>query len=112
MADMDKVSSKLKNVFGDAVVKKDLMLYGHIGRLPRFIAEYLIAAVCGDRITEEGLKKVSEVVDKYYREPQEKDVVKYDLVKKGRVKLIAELKVGKDLETCLLYTSPSPRDRG
>lgn len=103
VTDMDKVSSKLKNVFGDAVVKKDLMLYGHIGRLPRFIAEYLIAAVCGDRITEEGLKKVSEVVDKYYREPQEKDVVKYDLVKKGRVKLIAELKVGKDLETGLNY---------
>jgi len=103
VTDMDKVSSKLKNVFGDAVVKKDLMLYGHIGRLPRFIAEYLIAAVCGDRITEEGLKKVSEVVDKYYREPQEKDVVKYDLVKKGSVKLIAELKVGKDLETGLNY---------
>jgi predicted ATP-dependent Lon-type protease len=65
----DAVSSKLKNVFGDAVVKKDLTLYGHIGRLPRFIAEYLIANVCGDRMTEDCLKKVSEVVERYYREP-------------------------------------------
>ena len=103
MADMDKVSSKLKNVFADAVVKKDLMLYGHIGRLPRFIAEYLIGTVCGDRITEDGLKKISEIVDKYYREPQEKDVVKYELVKKGSIRIIAELKVGKDIETGLNY---------
>jgi ATP-dependent Lon protease len=99
VSSFDAVSSKLKNVFGDAVVKKDLTLYGHIGRLPRFIAEYLIANVCGDRMTEDCLKKVSEVVERYYREPQEKDVVKHELVKNGRVKIIGEMKVGKDVET-------------
>ncbi|MEM4004244.1 MAG: BREX system Lon protease-like protein BrxL [Desulfurococcaceae archaeon] len=103
MSDMDRVSSKLKNVFGEAAVRKDLMLYGHIGRLPRFIAEYLIASICGDKVTEDGLRKVSEIVEKYYREPQEKDVVKYELVKNGRIDIIGEIKVWKDIETELNY---------
>jgi len=100
---IDAVSSKLKNIFEDAVVKKDLILYGHIGRLPRFIAEYLIANICGDRMNEDCLKKVSEVVEKYYREPQEKDVVKHELVKNGKIRIIGEVKVGKDVETGLNY---------
>jgi len=103
MSSIDAVSSKLKDVFGDAVVKKDLTLYGHIGRLPRFIAEYLIASICGDRINEECLRKVSDAVERYYREPQEKDVVKHELVKNGRVKIIGEIKVGKDVESGLNY---------
>lgn len=103
MSKIDAVSSKLKNIFEDAVVKKDLILYGHIGRLPRFIAEYLIANICGDRMNEDCLKKVSEVVEKYYREPQEKDVVKHELVKNGKIRIIGEVKVGKDVETGLNY---------
>ena len=103
MSSMDDVSSRLKYIFDDAVVRKDLILHGHIGRLPRFIAEYLIATVCGDRITPECLKKVSELVERYYREPQEKDVVKFDLVEKGRVNLIAEIKVEKDVRSGLNY---------
>ena len=103
MSSMDDVSSRLKYIFEDAVVRKDLILHGHIGRLPRFIAEYLIATVCGDRITPECLKKVSELVERYYREPQEKDVVKFDLVEKGRVDLIAEIKVEKDVRSGLNY---------
>ncbi|MEM4521171.1 MAG: BREX system Lon protease-like protein BrxL [Candidatus Bathyarchaeia archaeon] len=105
MSNMDNVSAKLKYIYDQAVVKKDLILHGHIGRLPRFIAEYLIAKVCGDQITPEGLKKVSELVEKYYREPQEKDRVKFDLVKNGKVDLIAELKVEKDIETGLNFAN-------
>jgi len=100
---MDLTSAKLKNVFGDAVVRKDIIRYGHIGRLPRFIAEYLIASICGDRFDEKCFKKVSEIVEKYYREPQEKEIVKYELVKKGRVEIIAEIRVGKDVRTGLNY---------
>jgi len=48
MSSMDNVSAKLKYVYDQAVVRKDLILHGHIGRLPRFIAEYLIAKACGD----------------------------------------------------------------
>jgi len=100
---MDNVSAKLKYIFDQAVVKKDLILYGHIGRIPRFIAEYLIARACGDHVTSECLKKVSEIVEKYYREPQEKDRVKFDLVKNGRVDLIAEVKVEKDVKSGLSF---------
>lgn len=87
------------------MVKKDLILHDHIGRLPRFIAEYLIARVCGDEITAECLKKVSELVERFYREPQEKDIVKFDLVKNGKVELIAEVKVEKDAETGLNFVN-------
>jgi len=102
---MDDVSSRLKYIFGQAAVKKDLILHGHIGRLPRFIAEYLIAKACGDQITTECLKKVSELVEKYYREPQEKDKVKFDIVKNAIVELIAEIKVEKDVETGLNFVN-------
>jgi ATP-dependent Lon protease len=105
MSNMDNVSSKLKYIYDQAVVRKDLILHGHIGRMPRFIAEYLIAKACGDQVTTECLKKVSELVEKYYREPQEKDRVKFDLVKNGRVELIAEIKVEKDVETGLNFAN-------
>jgi len=103
MSDMDNVSAKLKYIFDQAVVRKDLILHGHIGRMPRFIAEYLIAKACGDHITPECLRKVSILVEKYYREPQEKDKVKFDLVKNGKIDLIAEIKVEKDVETGLNF---------
>jgi ATP-dependent Lon protease len=102
---MDEVSSRLKYIFGAAAVRKDLSLYGHIGRMPRFIAEYLISLICRDKITPESLKQVSEIVERYYREPQEKDRVKFDLVKNGRQELIAELKVEKDVESGLNFAS-------
>jgi len=100
---MDAISAKLKSVFGDAVVRKDLILYSHIGRLPRFIAEYLIASICGDRIDEKCLRRVSEIVERYYREPQEKERVKYELVRRGKVDIIAEIRVGKDVRSGLNY---------
>jgi len=105
MSLMDNVSAKLKYIYNQAVVRKDLILHGHIGRLPRFIAEYLIAKACGDQVTPECLKKVSELVEKYYREPQEKDKVKFDLVKNGKVELIAEIKVEKDVESGLNFAN-------
>jgi len=105
MSNIDNVSSKLKYIYDQAVVRKDLILHGHIGRMPRFIAEYLIAKACGDQVTTECLKKVSELVEKYYREPQEKDRVKFDIVKNGRVELIAEIKVEKDVETGLNFAT-------
>ena len=101
MTSMDDVSARLKYIYGPAVVRKDLILHGHIGRLPRFIAEFLIAKACGDKITPEELKKVSDIVEKYYREPQEVERVKYDLVKHGHVDLIAEVRVVKDVDTGL-----------
>jgi ATP-dependent Lon protease len=105
MSSIDNASSKLKYIFGRAVVRKDLILHGHIGRLPRFIAEYLIAEACGDNVTQECLKKVSDLVEKYYREPQEKDKVKFDLVKNGKVDMIAEIKVEKDVESGLNFVN-------
>jgi len=105
MSSIDEVSSRLKAVYGDAVVRKDLVLHGHIGRIPRFIAEYLIALTCKDEITVDCLKKVSEIVERYYREPQEKDRVKFDLVKNGRQDLIAEIKVEKDIDSGLNFAS-------
>ncbi|RLG51696.1 MAG: BREX system Lon protease-like protein BrxL [Thermoproteota archaeon] len=105
MVDIDNVSAKLKYIYDQAVVRKDLILHGQIGRMPRFISEYLIAKACGDHITPECLKKVSELVERYYREPQEKDRVKFDLVKNGRVDLIAEIKVEKDVDTGLNFAN-------
>jgi predicted ATP-dependent Lon-type protease len=42
---MDELNVKLRYVFGDVVVRKDVVLYQEVARLPRFISEYLISSL-------------------------------------------------------------------
>jgi predicted ATP-dependent Lon-type protease len=42
---MDELNAKLRYVFGDVVVRKDVVLYQEVARLPRFISEYLISSL-------------------------------------------------------------------
>lgn len=52
MGGMDELNAELKYVFGDVVVKKNVVLYQEVARLPRFISEYLISSLGKEKAEE------------------------------------------------------------
>ncbi len=96
---MDELNAKLRYVFGDVVVRKDVVLYQEVARLPRFISEYLISSLGKDRPDREDLEKISKVVSECYPEPRDRDKVLHDLMKTGEYKVIDEVKVFTDVST-------------
>lgn len=96
---MDEVNAKLKYVFGDVVVRKDVVLYQEVARLPRFISEYLISSLGKEAPEREDLRKIANMVSRCYPEPRDRDKVLHDLMKNGEYKVIDEVKVFTDIAT-------------
>lgn len=94
---MDELNAKLRYVFGDVVVRKDVVLYQEVARLPRFISEYLISSIGKEKPERSDLEKISRVVLDCYPEPRDRDKVLHDLMKTGEYKVIDEVKVFTDV---------------
>ena len=99
MGRMDELDAKLRYVFGDVVVRKDVVLYQEVARLPRFISEYLIASLGKEVPSREDLERISELVSKCYPEPRDRDKILHDLMKLGEYKVIDEVKVFTDISS-------------
>jgi ATP-dependent Lon protease len=96
---MDELNVKLRYVFGDVVVRKDVVLYQEVARLPRFISEYLISSLGKEKPDREDLEKISRVISECYPEPRDRDKVLHDLMKTGEYKVIDEVKVFTDISS-------------
>jgi len=93
---MDELNAKLKYVFSDVVVRKDVVLYQKVARLPRFISEYLISSLGKEKPDREDLAKVANLISSCYSELRDRDKVLHDLMnlmKIGEYKVINEIKV-------------------
>jgi len=97
MSKMDELNAKLRYVFGDVVVRKNVVLYQEVARLPRFISEYLISSLSKEKPNKEDLEKISKIVLQSYPEPRDRDKVLHDLMKNGEYKVIDEVKVFTDV---------------
>jgi len=93
---MSELFNKVKKYFGDYAVDKKLVYELELVKLPRYVAEYLISEFMGWSDWEE---KLRNFIREHYYEPEEKEVVKHELVTKGSVKVIDELRVFVDIET-------------
>lgn len=96
---MDELNAKLKYVFSDVVVKKDVVLYQEVARLPRFISEYLISSLGKEKPDREDLERISKFISECYPEPRDRDKVLHDLMKSGEYRVIDEVKVFTDISS-------------
>jgi ATP-dependent Lon protease len=95
---MSELNNKVQRCFGDYAVDKRLAYELELAKLPRYVAEYLISEFLpsggGD-----WQGRLREFIEKYYHEPEEKQVVRHRLVTEGSVKVIDELRVNVDVTT-------------
>jgi ATP-dependent Lon protease len=91
------LDNKVLRYFGDYAVDKRLAYELELTKLPRYVAEYLIS----EFLPEGGdwQSKLRNFIENYYHEPEEKEVVRHELVTKGFVKVIDELRVYVDVAT-------------
>lgn len=89
----DSWSEKLEEVYPGAVVNKSIAQHLQAAKLPRFVAEYLIAMFCGDDDVEEGIRQINEQLRLHMPERKQKDLVKDRLTQTGEYKLIDRFKV-------------------
>lgn len=89
----DSWSSKLEEIYPGAVVNKAIAQHLEAAKLPRFVAEYLIAMFCRDDDVEEGIRQINEQLRLHMPERKQKDLVKDRLTQTGEYKLIDRFKV-------------------
>jgi ATP-dependent Lon protease len=92
---MDELGEKVLRVFGDAAVEKSLAVMDVVSRLPRFIAEYIVSKYY--RRGGDWVSAVTRVVQEFYPDPKDKEIVLSRLLREGSVKLIDEFRVSVDL---------------
>lgn len=86
-------SRKLEEVYPGAIVDKSIARKLEATKLPRFVAEYLIAMFCKGDDVDEGIRELNEQLRRYMPERKEKDAVLDVLEKTGEYKLIDHFKV-------------------
>jgi len=89
----DSWSEKLERVYPGAVVNKSIAQHLEATKLPRFVAEYLIAMFCRDDDVEEGIRQINEQLRLHMPERKQKNLVKDRLIQMGEYKLIDRFKV-------------------
>ena len=95
---MQHWESKLKQVFGNAVVDKGLMIKFDGLRLPRFVSEYLVADYIGRFGQREGMEQMEAFLDRYYPKPNSTDAYHYRLQQEGEVSIVDNFKVNVHVE--------------
>jgi len=88
-------SHKVREIFGDLAVDKSLTLRHEVGRLPRFISEYLLSLYSGK---ESGFEKLSQAIREFYPESKDKDKVLHKIKQNLKIRLIDEFKVSVDVK--------------
>lgn len=92
------IDSKIKDAFDNYIVRKELIQSQEIGRLPRFISEYLIAKFSSGADGNVDMKRLSEFVNLHFPELRDKDKVLHDIMTTGSYTLIDEFKVETDIK--------------
>ncbi len=93
--------NRLSSVFKGLVVDKSLVHNQYVSRLPRFVSEYLVSKLC----RRNDCRRLVEFVRKYYPDPSSRDKYLHELMVKGSIKIIDELKVTVDVRRGLLKAS-------
>jgi len=86
-------SRKLEEVYPGAVVDKSIAQRLESTKLPRFVAEYLIAMFCKGDDVDMGIRELNEQLRRYMPERKEKDAVLDVLERTGEYELIDHFKV-------------------
>jgi ATP-dependent Lon protease len=97
VASVSELYNKVVKYFGDYAVDKRLAYELELSKIPRYVAEYLIA-----EFRDEGgdwQEKLRRFIQENFYEPEEKELVKHKLVTQGTVRLVDELRVFVDIET-------------
>ena len=94
---MLNLNEKIKRVFGDIAVNKNLARRHEFSRLPRFISEYLLSKYVKDENDVEGLRRIESIIQEHYPDPRDKDRFLAILKTKGILKILDEIKVYVDL---------------
>lgn len=94
---MSTLDLKTVEVFGTYAVNKQLVHNQEMSRLPRFIAEYLIAKFT-ENDSSPDLKKLSDFVNIHFPELKDRDKILHDLMTAGTYTLMDEFKVETDIK--------------
>jgi ATP-dependent Lon protease len=94
MGDLD---NKVQKCFNEYAVDKSLAYDLDLTKLPRYVAEYLISEFLSENSNWQS--ELRNFIERYYREPEEKELVKHELVTKDFVQVIDELRVLVDVTT-------------
>jgi len=91
-----RAEAKLLDVFPDETVNKRLARLHQIDRLPRFISEYAVRELIGDREDPAGMTVLQRFVKQYYPEPKDRDRVLHEITTHKEYTLLDEFKVRVD----------------
>ncbi|MEM2760336.1 MAG: BREX system Lon protease-like protein BrxL [Nitrososphaerales archaeon] len=94
---MSEIDSKVLAVFGTYAVNKRQVQNHELGRLPRFIAEYLVAKFTGNESGPD-LSKLADFVIIHFPELKDRDKILHDLMTTGTYALMDEFKVETDIK--------------
>lgn len=93
------IPDRTRAAFASYAVRKDLVHTHEINRLPRFIAEYLVAKFSnGTDLSGEDLEKISDFVNIHFPELRDRDKVLHDIMTTGSYTLMDEFKVETDIK--------------
>jgi len=90
--------NKIQRTFGEYAVDKRLAYQLDLTKLPRYVSEYLISKFIYENPCNWQDRLRSFIRENYY-EPEQKELVKHNLSKDGKLQLIDELKIYVDLES-------------
>ena len=89
---------RFAEVFKGLVVDKTLVHNQYISKLPRYVSEYLVSKLC----RKNDCRKLVDFIRKYYPDPADRDKYLHELMVKGKIKIIDELKVTVDVRKGIL----------
>lgn len=94
---LDSLDEKLAANFPGRIVKKDLVRKIKSGiNVPTYVLEYLLGKYCAstdEKIVEEGLKYVKDILAKHFCRPDENEKIKSFIRERGTYRIIDKVKV-------------------
>ncbi|MCX8072740.1 MAG: BREX system Lon protease-like protein BrxL [Candidatus Binatia bacterium] len=92
------MDDRLNDTFPGKVIPKQIALMPPFDRLPRYVAEYLVAKFARDGEPAQ-VERLAEFVLRHYPTAEQRNWAKDQLLRNGRLVLIDELRVKPDLTT-------------
>ena len=80
--EVDEYKNKVKSIFQETSINKDLVRNAHIRELPRYIYEWLLYKFTVDgELSPDNKRKLFELIEKHYPDPEQVEYYKYLLTK-------------------------------
>jgi ATP-dependent Lon protease len=89
--------AQLKALFGDRIVNKGLAQQGSFSRLPRYVAEYIVAKYVHEETAESDLERIKDQIRRRFPDPDQREVIKNELLRAGHYTLIDRVEARVDL---------------